>query len=577
MPRAELATTTFDHEELKQSLIAFLQQKEEFEDFNFEGSAINTIIDLLTRNALYDAYMANMLANESFISSAQIRGNVSAHAQKLSYVPRSRTASRAVIDIVVTPSDTPTDPIITTQPGLVFLASVGGNMYTFTTRSQQTFSYDSVDEVYRAEGVNAYQGQFIRNRYNYNGAKIVIPNRNVDTSTLRVIVDDDVIISYDQATEINVLGQNQTVYFLRENTRGEYEISFGDNVLGNEPSNNAIITVEYINTEEQHGNGVTNLIAASTIGGYSNIAVTVTQAAYGGADRDSIERIRMLAPRVYQAQNRALAPDDYVSIIYKDFPFIQSAISWGGEDNDPPRYGVTFVSIIPEAGLEVTDTLRNQIEASIRNKSVGSVTPQVVEPNIFMVCLDVGYRLVRGLTDTPTTQIESEIKTKANDYSLNRLRRFGEYFNESYLIDQIRENNAIETVVIDETARTTLPITEGGSYAYDVNFQNPIQPGTLVVDRFRVNLSASMETITDDGNGNVVYAATVNSATTTQNIGTIDYDTGVVTFTAQFINDGFSQIRISAKPTTENFYVYRNNVVEIGTVTVNGIRLANQI
>ncbi len=575
--QAELAVTSFDHSQLKESLIEFFKTNPGFEDINYEGSAINTIIDLLVRNAVYTSFQANMVANESFIQSAQIRGNVSSHAQKLSYVPRSRTASRATVDISVIPADPPTEFVITEKPGLTFLATIDGTSYTFATRDSVTFSYNSTLGVFQALGVEIYQGQYLIVRETYRGEKLVINNTNIDTSTLRVTVDDgEVQLTYTLANSLTELGADHTVYFLSENTRGNYEIEFGKDLIGVEPPVGSIVTFEYINTQDEHANGVSQFVAASTIGDYSNIEVLTTTKSFGGHDRDSIEEIRFLAPRAYQAQNRALGPTDYEILIRESFPFIRSIRVWGGEENDPPRYGNVMIAVIPDAGLEITSTLSNRIISMLQQKAVGSVTPIIVQPNIFRLHLTVEYLVRSGVASVvDESDLESFIKTTVFEYSKTNLRRFSVYYNESELVDQLKNRRDIESVSIHKTVSNTLTSYRNIQSIYEVNFGNLIKPGSFTVTGFRITQGGMTERIKDDGAGNIVYS--YNSAggvTRKENIGTINYETGKCSFITRFIHED-ATIVVGAEPEEDNFYTTRNNSIEIESV--NTVRLAPRL
>lgn len=571
MSRSELTPTTFDHAELKASLINYLRTKETFQDFDYEGSAINTIVDLLVRNSVYSAFNANMVANESFIESAQIRGNVSSHAQKLSYVPRSKTAARLVCDISITPANTPTEFVITEQPGLVFLSASGGETYRFTTNDEYAFSYNSNDGKFHATGVDLYQGQFIQRIYTYNGGKIVIENQDIDTSTLMVYVDDEVLLNYQKATSITEVGANQNVFFLREAPNGNYEITFGRDILGNEPSIGSTIVVRYINAYQNHANGIKTLIAASSIGDYSNISVTVTQPSYGGIDRESIEEIRYVAPRAYQAQDRALAPFDYILLVKREFPFLRSVISWGGEDNVPPRFGTQIISIVPDVGIEVTNSLKSRIESAVRLKGVGSVTPVVVEPVVFDAVLNVQYKVIKPLINTSRSALESLIKQRIVDYSEQFLYAFEAYYNESdlirYLINNIKE---LETLVISEQYSTRLQSFRNMTSKYEVAFNNTIKPGTFKVSNFAVTFEATNELIYDDSNGNIIYSYSKSGITRTKTIGTVNYSTGHIEFTVMFTHSGDS-IEVSTQIEGQNFYVNNNSVVRIVNATTSEI------
>ena len=558
----QLNVTSFDHEQLKNSLIEYMKTKEEFSDFDYEGSAINTIIDLLVRDSHYTAYLANMLANESFLSTAQIRGNVVSHAQKLSYTPRSRTAARAVVDLTITPSGNVDNPIIYSNPGVTFIGSIGlESGYTFTTTDRVAYTFNN--GVFVASNVEIYQGQLIRNVFTYSGEKITIPNRNTDTSTLRVTVKNGTIINYAPATSITELGPDEAIYFLRESQSGLFEIEFGKNILGVEPNIGSEIEVSYINTESNHANGSISLVPAFSVEGYSNISLIVKEGSYGGKEREDTESVRFNAPRMYQNQDRALSPYDYSRIVKDNFTFIDSVISWGGEDNEPPRYGSVYVSILPQAGLTITRSLRTRIENTIKQKGVGSVTPIVVIPNIFDINLNVKYSFNPNLTTNSRKTVEAELIQKARDYGVS-IRDFGTYYNQSQLIADMKDSRYVESVIVDETMSidvTTTPFTE---LYYYVNFMNSVVDGSFSITNF--SLGQSNESIYD-ADGSVIYQWEESSNVRTMTIGTIDYDTGMVEIKAEFVQVN-EDVVFACKVDNENIYSTQNNVLQIGSVDV---------
>lgn len=566
MAKTELETTSFDPDELKRSLISFLESTNEFGDFNYEGSAINATIDLLTRNTTYTAYLANMLANESFIASAQMRGNVSSHAQKLSYLPKSKTASRITANIKVTPSG-PIDSLsIRAKPGLAFLASVAGQAYTFTLRDSVPVVYKKDEDAFIAREVELYQGQMISERYTYNGDPITIRNKNVDISTLRIFIDDVTELQYDQASSLKQMGPESALYFVTENANGRYQLEFGHDILGMDPPEGSIVRIEYVNTEKDHANGVSKLIAGGTIDGYSNISVDVVQPSYGGSDQESIEKIRFMAPRHYRAQDRALGTYDYQSIILADFPFITSAISWGGEDNEPPMFGNVFVSILPEKGVTVTRSLRERIESAIKRKGVGSVTPIVKSPVIIDLDVDIHYQYNQSISNVSESELETSLIEVTEQYNKDTLRTFGSYYNQSELVSRLKEYRPVESVVLKKRASTNVVINNLMDSYYDIDFQNRLERGTVQVDQFVIDANVSDETVADDSEGNVVYSYRANDGTTKRNtIGVVDYDTGEIQIQTKFSQER-QTVRFSAEVPNDNFYVKRNTVVQIGSV-----------
>lgn len=569
----ELVVTTFDADAMKASLIAYLQTKSGFEDINYEGSAISTIIDVLVRNSTYTSLQANMIANESFIESAQVRANVSSHAQKLSYLPRSCTAARAVVNLTVKPANlNQSNFSVSSDPGLTFFASYAGSTYTFTTKDSFSYALDPITNFFVCKNITIYQGQYLTSSIVYSGKPIVIQNGNIDTNTLSVTVQTTAgAVEYTLASSLTDIGADQNVYFLREDSSGLYEISFGGNIVGNEPATNAIINIAYVNSVGSSGiaNGASIFQAAGSIGGYSNVQVDTVQAAYSGSDRDTIDEIRFLAPKIYQAQNRAAAPTDYEAIVKQTFPFIRNVKSWGGEDNNPPMYGQTMISIIPQDGFYLTTTMKNDIITALRAKGVASVTPTIVEPDIFTLNLTINYKVKPGVTST--SDVETFLKTTTQSYSDVNLLNFNSYYNEYELEGQFKSNTNIETVLIDKVLVATRTVSSNQNTSYDVDFGNDIAPGSFSITNFKIDSSTTNETIVDDSNGNIVYSAMTGGIIKKTTLGTIDYTSGSATFIASFIST--DDLSISAIPTEDNIYTDVNRVVEIGDV--NTLQITN--
>lgn len=572
--RKELQVTSFDHDELKASLIEYLKSTQEFGDFDYEGSGINTLVDLLVRNTHYDAYMANFLASESFLDSAQIRASVVSHASKLSYVPRSRTSARLVCDITIIPPSLDGVPSnIVMESGTVFLVSDGNATYSFTTHEDRIATLTSSEGGYVARDVELFQGQRIRNQFVYTqNGRIEIPNPDLDTSTLQVDVASasnlNERVSYRKATSITELDSTQRVFFLGESVNGLPTIEFGHDILGVEPADESVVYIAGINVEREHANGTSSLIPASTIAGYSNIQVTVTSPAIGGAERENIEEIRYLAPKAYQAQERALTDSDYIPLIKRQFPFIRSAITWGGEKNDPPRYGSVFISILSQNGELVTSTIKQQIVAYLSDYNVGSITPIITDPARFGIDLDVAFAYDPRKTNKTFNELSSLVVTDAQDYNNIHLNDFGRYFNGSRLLSRLSDINGIETVDISKEVFYELDILRFSNPVYQVDFGNAIVPGSVRMEDFEISSNGTNHLLYDDENGSVFVKYTTNGTVTTQNVGEVDYDTGNVEFTINMIQDG-ETTKLYVKTVKDNFYVEQNRVVYIDGVNTS--------
>lgn len=566
--------TSLDPQELKESLIEFYRQNPEFADFDYEGSAINSIIDLLVRNSNFASYQANMVSNESFLDSAQLRGNASSHSQKLSWVPRSRTAARTIVDVTVNPEDDYPFSTLTCEAGSSFLKAIGGVTYTFTNRSAFPLFKDS-DNNYFATEIELVQGQLVTNQFVYdpvNSSKIFIPNKNVDTSTIRVFnktsPTTDSRIEYTVVEDISEVSVDSNVFYLGESRNEEYYIEFGKDVLGNEPETGSVIVLEYIVTEEQHGNKISELIAGSTIGGFGNITIDVITPAYGGADKSTLEEIKFIAPRAYQSQNRAVRESDYVVEIKKRFPFIKAVNVWGGEKNDPPYYGRVFASIITTEDVILTDTVKRDIESSLDSVNVVTIIPQLVDTNYIDLYLTAKVIFNNKVTKKSFSEVSSMISTVINNYRESILD-FDSYFNESQLVDNVRAaDRSIESIEFEKYASVNIDIQTNTNQSYTFNFRNSIEEGSLVVSNIKTDITTVKETVYDS-DGFVYLKKDFGGEVTDINVGTINYSTGLVEFTLTNMNSG--EVTISVTPEGANFYSDLQNVIRLNIDSIDRI------
>lgn len=570
MKRTELKTTSFDASQLKSSLIEALQDTDRFGDFNYEGSAINTIVDLLVHDTSYKGFLANMLANESFIQSAQLRPNVVSHAEKLSYIPKSPTAARLTCDIEVTPADPSSAPTsVVLEPGKSFLSNVGDQTYTFTNTSSYKMSFSESRGTFLATGVDLYQGQFLTNRYIHEAnQKHIIPNRNCDRSTLIVQATETngstVNRTYNEATSITELSETASVYFVTEDSDRRTRISFGRDVVGNEPTTDSVISLSYIATEDDHANGVESLIAASTIDNYSNISVTVTTPSYGGSEAEDIERIRFLAPKFYQTQGRALTASDYAVLLQKQFPTISAAVSWGGEVNDPPRYGSVFVSLLSENGRLLSKAIKDQMIEYVSERNVGSVTPIIVDPDFFGVDLNITFSYQRTNTNKTFNDLNIEITNIVDRYD-QELFTFDQFFNQSELISRLLDVPEITSASIGETVFKQLDVLDYNDPSYLVDFNNPLEQGSILMTDFAISTGSDHKLYDEDGDLVVSYISQAGD-TVTRTVGTVNYETGNVEFSINMIQEQFI-VKLTAKLKNNNFFVRQNQIISVGDVT----------
>ena len=350
-----LNVTELDFADIKNNLKNFLKQQTEFNDYDFEGSGLNVLLDVLAYNTHYNALNAHYSLNESFLDSAQIRGNVVTRAKLLGYTPRSVLSPRAKVDLVVNiASESGTIPTTLSLPrGTKLNTVVSGEEFQYVVLEAQTATL--VGTTYTFNDVVIVEGTIRELKYRVDNdienQKFQLSDYDADTSTLRVRVQsNEESTAFDVYTKFETLrGVDSTskVYYLQENPSGYYEVYFGDGVTGFKPTNNNIITIDYVTTKGVESNGANSFTMVDSVGGFSSITVTLDTAAAGGAEAETMESIRFNAPLTFISQNRAVTSDDYASILKKEFSNIDSISTWGGEDNDPPDYGRVYICIKP--------------------------------------------------------------------------------------------------------------------------------------------------------------------------------------------------------------------------------------
>ena len=443
-----LNVTELDFDQIKDNLKNYLKQQTEFNDYNFEGSGLSTLLDVLAYNTHYNAVAAHYSLNEAFLDSAQIRGNVVTRAKLLGYVPRSVLAPKATIKIVVDNSAGPSFPTTLTLPrGTKLTTTVQGETYQYVVVNSQTvtgsatqqFTFDAVEI---AEGT--YKSLLYRVDNDIESQKFQISDSDVDTSTLRVRVqENEEALTYDIYSRfeslLNVDSASQ-IHYIQENTNGKYEVYFGDGVIGKKPINNNIVTLDYIYTHGDESNGASTFTLSSTLGGLVNATYTVTTVtpSAGGADRESMESIRFNAPLTFTAQNRAVTSDDYRAIILKSFSNVSSISTWGGEDNDPIDFGKVYVAIKPLTGATLTPAEKLTIKDTVlKGKNIVSITPEIVDPNFTNLELDVFFKYNPNLTDRTNVELQGVVRDTISDYNFNNLNKFDGVFRYSQILKAI--------------------------------------------------------------------------------------------------------------------------------------------
>ena len=583
--KGKIEITDLDFDAVKSNFQNFLSQQSQFTDYNFEGSGMSVLMDLLAYNTHYLAFHANMLANEMFLDSSVLRANAVSHAKALGYTPSSMKASNAIISVSV--ADVPTSQTSLVMPaGTIFTTSVNDTTYNFVTTSDTTSTSNT--GIFAFTDVKVYEGTRISFQYTVNSSNLeqqfIIPSANVDTNTLKVRVQnsssDITTTTYTLNTDYTNLTSTSTKYFLQEVEDGRFEVYFGDGVSGQKPVDGNIVILDYVVTNGSDADGASAFTAASTIGGYSNITVTTISSASGGGLSESVDSIKFNAPLKFAAQTRAVTPDDYKTIVPSIYTNIKSLSVWGGEDNDPAVYGQVYISIKPNTGTTLTTTTKNSIVNSLKAFNVASITPVIVDPITLLLELTTTVKYNSTISEKTNTDIRALVETAISTFNTNNLQKFDSVFRHSNLLKAIddADQSILSSTVAVKLKRKITP-TLNASTKYTINFNNagyhPSENHSQTVlesSGFFLAGNTNEQYIDDNGSGIVRTFYLLGGTTktiTNATAGTINYNTGEVVLTSlniTSVENADGTIDITLKPDSNDVIPVRNQVIEIDTV-----------
>ena len=583
--KGKIEITDLDFDAVKSNFQNFLSQQSQFTDYNFEGSGMSVLMDLLAYNTHYLAFHANMLANEMFLDSSVLRANAVSHAKALGYTPSSMKASNAIISVSV--ADVPTSQTSLVMPaGTIFTTTVDDVTYNFVTISDTTSTSDS--GIFAFTNIEIYEGTRVSFQYTVNNSNLeqqfIIPSANVDTTTLKVRVQnsasDTTTTTYSLNSDYTNLTSTSTQYFLQEVEDGRFEVYFGDGISGKKPVDGNIVILDYVVTNGSEADGASAFTAASTIGGYSNITITTISSASGGGLSESVDSIKFNAPLKFAAQTRAVTPDDYKAILPSIYTNIRSISVWGGEDNDPAVYGQVYISIKPSIGSILTDTTKSSIINSLKAFNVASITPVIVDPITLLLELTTTVKYNSTITEKSNTDIRALAEDAISRFNTNNLQKFDSVFRHSNLLKAIddADQSILSSTVAVKLKRKLTP-TLNASTKYTINFNNagyhPSENHSQTVlesSGFFLAGNTNEQYIDDNGSGIVRTFYLLGGTTktiTNASAGTINYNTGEVVLTSlnvTSVENADGTIDITLKPDSNDIIPVRNQVIEIDTV-----------
>jgi hypothetical protein len=573
-----IQVSELDFDTIKENLKTFLRGQSEFSDYDFEGSGLSVLLDVLAYNTHYNALYTNLSVNELFLDSASKRASVVSLAKMLGYVPRSAKCATAIINATIS-SPTSSPDVVTLPANQPFTTSIDGESYTFYNRGAQTVAR-SPNGTYTFSNLIITEGTPLQFKYTVApGVRFIVPNANIDIDTITVSVQEtsssDIFVNYTRADKITDVTFNTKAYFIKEIDDGLYEIQFGNGVIGQSLDNGNVVTIDYfVSSLTAPNTSFSFVYGGATLLG-SNLAITTIAKASGGSEPEDIDSIKFNAPRLYAAQNRAVTPDDYKAIILSQYSDAQSVVAWGGEDNTPPIYGKTFICVKPKDAFKLTQSQKDFIKNNIlESKSVVSIIPEIIDPEFFNVKL-TSFVYYNGRETTKTSsQIETIVKQAILKYSEDDLERFDGVLRFSKLNRIIDE---ADPSIVNSTTRIMITREFEPAYnlssEYKLNLINPIsqdggsQGDVFSSTGFYIPNNQIIHYLDDDSKGNVrlyYIGSNFEKVIVNPSIGTINYSAGIVVIRNLIITslaEGIFEFKI--KPESYDVVSALNQIVRI--------------
>lgn len=565
--------TTLDFDLLKADLIDYIKSNPTFSDYNFEGSALNAIADLLAYNTHNLGYYANMLHSETFLDSAQKRSSVVSRAKELGYCPRSTICSTAFLDITVIGG---TGPFYINR-GTTFTSSNDNGSYSFLTTDDLVSSVSGIDQKFTA--VKVVNGLYATNTFKMDPLTSVrsifkIPNKNIDTTTLRVFVRDSISsierTQYFRAENVYESLPTNKSFFLQESYDGFFQIYFGQDVLGVQPGSGSIIEIDYfVSTDLDQADGCRTFSFTGSIGTSTGLNLLTTQVSFGGSDKESINSIKLNAVKSLSAKERAVTASDYQLVLSEQFPFVKSVAVWGGEDNIPPVYGKVFISIQPVSGYTISDSVKREIIIpALKKQSLVTVIPELIDPNYVSLEFEIGAKINPNKTTTSISDLTEAIKAEVRSY-VDTVSFFNTDLLQSTLVSSILTlDPGIISVQIDKRIGFRFSPLNGIETTFKNILNNPIVPGSIVSTKFNIVYDGSIIQVQiKESSTSGTLGLFDNEGTLISQVGTVDLTTGSFSFTISLYSyiSGNRFIQLYCVPVNQDILTARNQIVTLNS------------
>ena len=582
--------TDLDFDQVEASLSEYLQGQDTLKDYNFQGSNISILTDLLAYSAHTAAFNANMVASEMFLDTAQIRKNVVSRAKELGYTPSSRTGAKATFDLTVNGVNS-SQTALTILRGHQFQTNYDGITYTFISLNNKTIAKNTSGN-WLFDDLEVVQGSLSSDVYRFSSQvanqRFALMNGNADTSTINITINSNgTVTTWKQATDLTNITTTSEVFYLQENDDGLFEVYFGDGIIGAEPKDGDLITISYLVTDVVHANGASTFTMATAINGYSNVSFTNIVSASGGKDVETTDQIKFSASKFYTSQNRLVTVQDYKAKLQDIYPGADSIAVWGGEDHDPVSYGKVFVSIKPsQYSNNLTSAEKSALKTNLTNLSVLTVRPEIVDSEILQLLISTNFKYDPTKTSLTKSALETLVNAAIISYDNNYLSGFDTLFRHSQLTGSIDgvETSVLSNITTIKLRKNVAGTVDGTAKAYDIVFgnalynphadHNKVGGGILTTTGFFVSGDETEYFFDDDGSGNVrkFYVSGSTRVYKDNTAGTIDYANGKVSVNSMTLlstSNGDNSIDFTVLPDSNDVISSRNQLLDITAAAIS--------
>jgi len=581
MANSSINLIDLDFNSLKSSLKSYLSSQTKFQDYNFDGSNISVLLDVLAYNTYLNTFYMNMVASEMFLDTAQLRDSIVSHAKELNYVPRSFRSAQANVNISITPSTNVTSVVIPAKTG--FTSRIGSNTFNFVTKESIPIT-SSNSGVFYANSTTLFEGSYVTDTFVKNSAitnqRFLLNNPTTDTTSVEISVSENSganVFTYTQAFSLFGITSNTNIFFIQPAENEQYEVVFGDDISGRSPRNGAIIDISYRVCNGELPNGADTFVNNSSIDGHSNVSITLNSEAVNGSISESNTSIKFNAPRSFQAQERAVTESDYETLLTREFPEIQAISVFGGEKQDPPQYGKVFISIDITNSDGIPDIKKAIYNEYLRDKVPLGIITEILNPDFIYLNVISNVNYNYNITTLSENQLSTKVLTAITNYNDAYLNNFNADFRYSNFVYSIDSSDP--SIINNDTEvypYYLLTLDTDTSTSFSFSFDSEILITTpsdsvhpITADRGVFSTSFIKDGLTcqleDDGLGNIrIVRLTSNSNFEVVKIGTIDYTTGDVKINNLSV-DSFngSGIKLYVKLTSRDYSSTLKNILKI--------------